>query len=305
MTPAAAMNSKRYFPTVRGEVRCHELMAQHTSWRVGGQADYYFRPCDRNDLSQFLQALPSETPLLWVGLGSNLLVRDAGFRGAVICCHGGLTQLTHLEDRGVIAEAGVACAKVARFCAKAGFSGAEFLAGIPGTVGGALAMNAGAFGSEIWDIVDQVELINRGGRIQQHPTSAFKTGYRWVELLPDHWFVGATLKLLRGSEDEGRQRIRSLLVERSEKQPIQASSAGSVFRNPAGDHAARLIDQAGLKGLKVGGAMVSNQHANFIVNTGTACAWDIEKLIACIQKRVKAKFGVFLETEVRIVGDRL
>ena len=117
--------------------------------------------------------------------------------------------------------------------------------------------------------------------------------------------MGATLKLLRGSEEEGRQRIRSLLVERSEKQPIRASSAGSVFRNPAKDHAARLIDQAGLKGLKVGGAMVSNQHANFIVNTGNACAWDIEKLIACIQKRVKAKFGVFLETEVRIVGDRL
>jgi len=242
---------------------------------------------------------------LWVGLGSNLLVRDAGFRGAVICCHGGLTQLTQLEDRGVVAEAGVACAKVARFCAKAGFSGAEFLAGIPGTVGGALAMNAGAFGSEIWDIVDQVELINRDGRIEQHPTGAFKTGYRWVELLPDHWFVGATLKLLRGSEEEGRQRIRSLLVERSEKQPIQASSAGSVFRNPAKDHAARLIDQAGLKGLKVGGAMVSNQHANFIVNTGNACAWDIEQLIACIQKRVEAKFGIFLETEVRIVGDRL
>ena len=305
MTPAAAMNSKRYFPTVRGEVRCHELMAQHTSWQVGGQADYYFRPCDRGDLSQFLQVLPSETPLLWVGLGSNLLVRDAGFRGAVICCHGGLTQLTQLEDHGVVAEAGVACAKVTRFCAKAGFSGAEFLAGIPGTVGGALAMNAGAFGSEIWDIVDQVELINRDGRIQQHPTHAFKTGYRWVELLPDHWFVGATLKLLRGSEEEGRQRIRSLLVERSEKQPIRASSAGSVFRNPDKDHAARLIDQAGLKGLKVGGAMVSNQHANFIVNTGTACAWDIEKLIVCIQKRVKAKFGVFLETEVRIVGDRL
>jgi len=199
VTPAAAMNSKRYFPTVRGEVRCHELMAQHTSWQVGGQADYYFRPCDRGDLSQFLQVLPSETPLLWVGLGSNLLVRDAGFRGAVICCHGGLTQLTQLEDRGVVAEAGVGCAKVAQFCAKAGFSGAEFLAGIPGTVGGALAMNAGAFGSEIWDIVDQVELINRDGRIQQHPTHAFKTGYRWVELLPDHWFVGATLKLLRGS----------------------------------------------------------------------------------------------------------
>ena len=305
MTPTAAMNSKRYFPTVRGEVRRHELMAQHTSWRVGGPADYYFCPCDRTDLSQFLQVVPSETPLLWVGLGSNLLVRDAGFRGAVICCHGGLSGLTQLEDRGVVAEAGAACAKVARFCAKAGFSGAEFLAGIPGTIGGALAMNAGAFGSEIWDIVDQVELINRDGRIQQHPTSAFKTGYRWVELLPDHWFVGATLKLVRGAEDEGRQRIRSLLVERSEKQPIQASSAGSVFRNPAEDHAARLIDQAGLKGLKVGGAMVSHQHANFIVNTGNACAWDIEKLIACIQARVKAKFGVLLETEVRIVGDRL
>jgi UDP-N-acetylmuramate dehydrogenase len=305
VTPTAAMNLKRYFPTVRGEVRRHELMAQHISWRVGGPADYYFCPCDRSDLSQFLQVVPSETPLLWVGLGSNLLVRDAGFRGAVICCHGGLSELTQLEDRGVVAEAGVACAKVARFCAKAGFSGAEFLAGIPGTVGGALAMNAGAFGSEIWDIVDQVELINRDGRIQQHPTSAFKTGYRWVELLPDHWFVGATLKLVRGAEDEGRQRIRSLLVERSEKQPIQASSAGSVFRNPTEDHAARLIDQAGLKGLKVGGAMVSHQHANFIVNTGNACAWDIEKLIACIQTRVKAKFGVLLETEVRIVGDRL
>ncbi len=305
MTPAAAMNSTRYFPTVRGEVRRHELMAQHTSWRVGGQADYYFCPCDRNDLSQFLQVLPLETPLLWVGLGSNLLVRDGGFRGAVICCHGGLSQLTQLQDHGVVAEAGVACAKVARFCARAGFAGAEFLAGIPGTLGGALAMNAGAFGSEIWDIVVQVELINRDGRVQQHPAGVFKTGYRWVELLPDHWFVGVTLKLARGTEDKGRQRIRSLLVERSAKQPIQASSAGSVFRNPAGDHAARLIDQAGLKGFKVGGAMVSHQHANFIINSGNACAGDIEKLIECIQTRVKVKFGILLETEVRIVGDRL
>ena len=259
MTPAAAMNSTRYFPTVRGEVRRHELMAQHTSWRVGGQADYYFCPCDRNDLSQFLQVLPLETPLLWVGLGSNLLVRDGGFRGAVICCHGGLSQLTQLQDHGVVAEAGVACAKVARFCARAGFAGAEFLAGIPGTLGGALAMNAGAFGSEIWDIVVQVELISRDGRVQQHPAGVFKTGYRWVELLPDHWFVGVTLKLARGTEDKGRQRIRSLLVERSAKQPIQASSAGSVFRNPAGDHAARLIDQTGLKGFKVGSKIVANQ----------------------------------------------
>ena len=305
MTPTAAMNSKRYFPTARGEVRRHELMAQHTSWRVGGQADYYLCPCDRTDLSQFLHVLPLETPFLWVGLGSHLLVRAGGFRGAVICCHGGLSQLTQLQDHGVVAEAGVACAKVARFSARAGFAGAEFLAGIPGTLGGALAMNAGAFGSEIWDIVVQVELISRDGRVQQHPAGVFKTGYRWVELLPDHWFVGVTLKLARGTEDKGRQRIRSLLVERSAKQPIQASSAGSVFRNPAGDHAARLIDQAGLKGFKVGGAMVSHQHANFIINSGNACAGDIEKLIECIHTRVKVKFGILLETEVRIVGDRL
>ena len=305
MTPDAIMPLPTIFPGVRGEVRQDEPMAKHTSWGVGGVASYYFKPRDREDLAHFLSILPAEIPLLWVGLGSNLLVRDGGFSGAVVCCHGQLSGLEVMTGGRLYTEAGVACAKVARFSSRAGLRGAEFLAGIPGTVGGALAMNAGAFGGECWKIVHGVELIDRDGRVSRHNAAAFEVGYRSVNLPSGHWFLSATLGLELGNAEQGRGRIRSLLTERAVRQPVRRASAGSVFRNPRGDYAARLIDSAGLKGLREGDAEVSRQHANFIVNCGHASATDIESLICRVQSRVREQFGVLLEPEVRIVGERV
>ena len=304
MTLEAIMQLATIFPGVRGEIRQDEPMAQHTSWRVGGAAGYYFKPQDREDLSLFLSVLPRATPLLWVGHGSNLLIRDGGFPGAVVCCHGQLSDLEKVAGHRLYAEAGVSCAKVARFSTRAGLQGAEFLAGIPGTIGGALAMNAGAFGGEIWDIVSSVELIDRDGQVHGRSAAHFEPGYRAVDLPVGHWFLSATLGLATGNAEYGRGRIRSLLVERADRQPVRGASAGSVFRNPIGDYAARLIDKAGLKGLRRGDAEVSLQHANFIVNCGHASASDIEALISQVQSRVKEQFGVLLEPEVRIVGER-
>ena len=303
MTLEAIMPLATLFPGVRGQIRQNEPMAKHTSWGAGGIASYYFKPQDREDLAHFLSLLPLEVPLLWVGHGSNLLVRDGGFPGAVVSCHGQLSGLKVITGERLYTESGVACAKVARFSTREGLRGAEFLAGIPGTIGGALAMNAGAFGGECWDIVHGVELIDRDGRVSRHNASAFEVAYRSVNLPPGHWFLSATLGLETGSAERGRGRIRSLLTERAVRQPIRRASAGSVFRNPKGDYAARLIDGAGLKGLREGDAEVSRQHANFIVNCGHASATEIESLIRRVQSRVREQFGVQLEPEVRIVGE--
>jgi UDP-N-acetylmuramate dehydrogenase len=244
---------------------------------------------------------------MMVGLGSNLLVRDGGYPGTVIFTHGALKTL-HLEaDGSIYAEAGVAAPKVARFAATHDLVGAEFLAGIPGTIGGALAMNAGCYGSETWPFVEKVLLLNRRGeRVIRTPTD-FEIGYRHVRALKanDEIFAGAWFRFERGLGDESRQRIRTLLEKRINSQPLQLPNAGSVFRNPPGDHAARLIEAAGLKGLNLGGAQVSEKHANFIVNPqGVATASEIEMLIGQIQAVVMQKFGVALECEVRIVGEK-
>ena len=164
-------------------------MAKHTSWQVGGPADYWFAPKDKTDLAAFLAALPEDVPLLWTGLGSNLLVRDGGIRGAVVCTHQGLSSIKTTAGGEVNAGAGAACAKVARYSARAGLSGAEFMAGIPGTVGGALAMNAGAYGGETWDIVNRVEVLGRDGRLQIRTRAEFRAGYRSVSLGENEWFI--------------------------------------------------------------------------------------------------------------------
>ncbi len=288
---------------VAGTLRADEPMSRHTSWRVGGAADWFYVPAGRADLAAFLKALPDDVALLWVGLGSNLLVRDGGFRGVVIATHKGLGGIALADARTVRAEAGVAAAKVARFAVRMGLEGAEFLAGIPGTLGGALAMNAGAFGGETWDIVSSVETVDRRGRLRRRLPRDIETGYRTVRLPAGEWFVAADLALTPGSPQAGKARVRALLAARGHSQPIQAASAGSVFRNPQGDHAARLIESAGLKGLSEGDAEVSRQHANFIINRGEATAADIECLIGRVRLRVRAVHGVELEPEVHIVGD--
>ncbi len=288
---------------LRGQLDLNAPMAQYTSWRVGGPADMLYRPADVQDLAVFLGTLSADTPVLWCGLGSNLLVRDGGVRGAVILTHQVFDTLAREGDTGVRAGAGVACAKLARQCARWGLGPAAFFAGIPGTVGGALAMNAGAFGGETWRHVRAVTVIDRAGGLQQREAHEYQVGYRDVRApASDEWFVEAHLQFAPEPE-AGRAQIRELLSKRKQSQPIGLASCGSVFRNPPGDHAARLIEACGLKGFSIGGAQVSPKHANFIINTGDASAADIEQLVMHVQASVARAHQVDLVAEVRIVGE--
>lgn len=287
---------------LRGELRLGEPLAAHTTWRVGGAADRFYLPADRDDLLAFLASLPADEPLLWLGLGSNLLVRDGGLSGTVICTKNRLRELRCLDSGHVYAEAGVPCALVAKFCAEQGLTGAEFLAGIPGTVGGALVMNAGAFGGETWRLVETVTTVDRFGTVRQRGTGDFSVGYRSVRGPEGEWFLAAELRLEKGDGSASREKIKVLLARRNETQPTNLPSCGSVFRNPVGDFAARLIEVSGLKGYCLGGACVSQKHANFIINTGTAKAADIESLILHVQAEVLRLQGRELVPEVKIVG---
>lgn len=294
---------------LRGELLRRESMAGHVSWRAGGVVETAYFPADLEDLVRFLRTLPSGEPVHMTGLGSNLLVRDGGLRGTVVFTHRALRsiRLDHLGalGGGIYAEAGVACPKVARYAALNGLAGAEFLAGIPGTVGGALAMNAGCFGGETWDIVAHVLTLDRAGKTHARTREDYEIEYRRVELKhpSEEWFIAASFRLKRGSAAESRGKITELLKRRIATQPLNEPNAGSVFRNPPGDYAARLIEACGLKGRAIGGAMISDKHANFIVNRGGAHAADIESLILLAEKSVKEKFRIALEREVRIVGD--
>ncbi|MDT8382955.1 MAG: UDP-N-acetylmuramate dehydrogenase [Gammaproteobacteria bacterium] len=298
------MNAAPQVNALRGNLLLDEPMSKHTSWRIGGPADRYYQPADIEDLAQFLAQLPATEPVFWLGLGSNLLVRDAGIRGTVIATSGVVNGLSQLDETTVRAEAGVACAKVARFCARAGLSGSAFLAGIPGTMGGALAMNAGAFGGETWDVVAAVETVDRHGRLHRRTPNEFEIAYRHVRGPQGEWFIAAELQLEGGgNSDLLLAEIKALLSKRSDTQPTQLPNAGSVFRNPEADYAARLIEACGLKGICEGAACVSDKHANFIINTGGATAHDVETLIERITHTVAEKMSVQLQREVHIVGE--
>jgi UDP-N-acetylmuramate dehydrogenase len=283
-------------------VRRHEPLSRHTSWHAGGPAEVFFNPRDRADLAAFLRALAEDVPIYWIGLGSNLLVRDGGLPGVVISTSGTLDALERKSETGVRAGAGVACARIARQCIKWGLGPAEFFAGIPGTLGGALAMNAGAFGGETWQHVGEVETIDRHGRERVRQPSEYQVGYRTVSApAPEEWFIGASLSFEHRPGAHADE-VRSLLARRKESQPIGEWSCGSVFTNPPGDHAARLIEASGLKGFRIGDASVSLKHANFIINHGTARAADLERLIEHVRSTVERVHGVSLRPEVRIVG---
>ncbi len=313
---------------LRGTLSRDEPMRKHTSWRTGGTAERMYQPADLEDLLVFLRGLSADEPLCAVGLGSNLLVRDGGLRGTVLLLHGALSAL-HLEmDGSIYAEAGVPGAKLARFAAQHNLQGAEFFAGIPGTLGGMLAMNAGCYGSETWEKVMRVQTVGRRGEVHVRTPAEYEIGYRYVTrskaqgtrgktqepilasctlpLDPEspEFFVAAWLQLARGDGDEARLGIKALLSKRIATQPLNLPNAGSVFRNPPGDHAARLIEQCGLKGRQIGGAQVSEKHANFIVNLGAASAADIENLISEVQAVVQQQTGIRLHPEVRIVGEK-
>lgn len=295
---------------LRGELRSGESMARHVSWRAGGRVGRSYAPADLDDMSLFLRGLPDGEPVHLVGLGSNLLVRDGGLEGTVIFTHWALRDTSIRSRAGgggeIRAQAGVACPKVARMAALHDFAGAEFLAGIPGTLGGALAMNAGCYGGETWNLVAEVETMDRRGSLHVRTPQDYKIGYRSVERGggTEEWFVSATLRLPHGDGAQSRAQIKSLLSQRIATQPLGMPNAGSVFRNPPGDHAARLIEACGLKGKTIGGATISAKHANFIVNEGNASAADIEMLMDLAQQTVRERFGIELEREVRVIGKR-
>ncbi len=286
----------------RGEMLLDEPLARYTTWGVGGPARRLYRPADSDDLLQFLQYLPEDEPLLWLGLGSNMLIRDGGFDGTVIVTKGQLDSMELLDSNRVRAEAGVSSARLARFTAKHGLCGAEFLAGIPGTLGGALIMNAGAFGGETWDWVESVKTVDCNGKVRERLPQEFEIGYRKVVGVEGEWFLSAILKLQPGDGAAGMEAIQELLAKRASSQPLGLPSCGSVFRNPKGDYAARLIEQAGLKGTCIGKACVSEKHANFIINTGGAKAIEIEQLMQLVREKVEQASGMQLISEVHIVG---
>lgn len=284
------------------EVLTNEPMSKHTSWRLGGPADMYFRPDSLAALRDFLRGLDDDAPVYFTGLGSNLLVRDGGIRGVVINPLKALGTVARLEDGRVEAGAGVACTAFARRCAAWGLGPSDFFAGIPGTIGGALAMNAGAFGGETWDRVVEVDTIDRQASIRTRDRSDYEISYREISAPKDEWFVTARFAFDSGDEFN-LDRVRALMRERQDKQPLGLPSCGSVFRNPPGHFAAQLIESAGLKDYRIGGAVVSDKHANFIINTGDATAADIEALIAHVRAVVEARHGVLLDLEVHIVGE--
>lgn len=288
--------------TLKGELKQYESLSRYTSWRVGGEAKQLYRPADAADLAVFLQQLPEDEAVMWLGLGSNLLIRDGGFNGTVILTAGALQQID-VNQLTLNAEVGVYCSKLAKQAAKAGMKGAAFLAGIPGTLGGALAMNAGAHGSETWDFVTSVTTIDKQGQLRERSATEFDVSYRHVALEEGEWFVSAQMQFEQGDTKAESALIRELLKKRNASQPTNQPCAGSVFRNPEGDHAGRLIEVSELKGLSVGGASVSTKHANFIVNDGTATAADIESLIFQVQDKVEVLQGVRLTPEVHIVGE--
>ena len=298
------MNMAEHKYLLRGELREREPMGRHVSWRAGGCVERAYTPADLDDLRAFLVSMPAHEPVWLVGLGSNLLVRDGGLRGTVVFTHGVLKEIDFDGD-AIHAGAGVPSPKLARFASMRGLAGAEFMAGIPGTVGGALAMNAGCHGGEAWNIVASVTTLDRAGRLRQRTRADYDIGYRTVVLREgaQEWFVAARFELPRGDVARSRAMMKQLLERRIATQPLDQPNAGSVFRNPHRDYAARLIEACGLKGRALGGAMISPKHANFIVNTGNARAADIEALIETARTAVEQKFGIELEREVRIIGE--
>ena len=299
-------------PALRGVLRHDEPMSRHVSWRAGGKARVFFRPADLEDLQAFLASRPPSEPVLFVGLGSNLLVRDGGFDGAVVFTHHALTGIGTCASVGpkllFSAGAGVPAPHLARFVAQHGGAGAEWMAGIPGTVGGALAMNAGCYGGETWNHVVSVRTIDGRGVLRTRTAADYEIGYRHVAARAEaaEWFVAGAFALRRGRRG-GRHgaHARRSCVKRVATQPLNQPNAGSVFRNPPGDHAARLIESCGLKGYTVGGAQVSTKHANFIVNLGDGDGGGHRGgSSSTCRPRCSRRTGIELVREVRIVGRR-
>ncbi len=272
------------------------------TWHIGGTAEYFFRPNGVADLSHFLacwQEQTQEKPVHFLGLGSNLLIPDAGVPGVVVSTLKGLTELKQLDDGLIYAGAGVPCAKLAKFCVKLGLNGG-FFAGIPGTVGGALVMNAGAFGGETWQHVVRVEQISASGQLTDRKREDCQPAYRKVGGLLPGWVTGGYFRFEAMDSQDAQQTIKKLLAQRQQTQPIGTFNCGSVFTNPPNQHAGKLIESVGLKGKQIGGAMISPKHANFIINADNASAEQVLTLVDLIQTQVLAQTGIVLQPEFKI-----
>ena len=255
----------------------NELLSKHTSWKVGGPADIFFTPQNRDDLSNFLKSNQGN-PITWLGNGTNVLVRDNGIRGAVISTKKSIDKINMETDNSCRVEAGASCMDLALFAEKNQLGPAAFFSGIPGSIGGALTMNAGSFGHETWDFVESAEVIDQAGVIDHLDPKEFKFSYRSVEFPFPLWFVSCLMKFPE-SETTTKSELRAMRDQRIKTQPLSEDTCGSVFKNPKPDHSGNLIERAGLKGYKIGGCSISTKHANFIVNEGGATSADIEELI--------------------------
>lgn len=287
----------------KGKLLRNVPLKPFTVWQIGGPAEKLYWPKDKADLQRFLATLPEQEPLTWLGIGSNVLIDDKGIPGTVIVTQGALQDLSFLDDKLIRAESGVSCAQVARFAARNQVGkGAEFLAGIPGSIGGALFMNAGCFGNETWNQVVKVETIDRHGDITVRDKSEFTSHYRHVDgLTPDEWFVAGYFQFDQNDPADSMATIKEMLAKRHNTQPANEPCCGSVFRNPPGNYSAKLIESLGLKGYQVGGAQISDKHANFIINRGNASAEDVRTIMKHIQAQVREKYDIDLIPEVRIL----
>lgn len=295
---------KNNLAKLRGDLKHNHALAEYAAWKIGGAAEYFYEPVDLEDL-QVLLSLWQERPITVFGAATNVLIRDSGIRGLVIYLHNNLNGLYEIDDFTLRAEAGVSLAYLLQKCIHLGASDAVFMAGIPGTVGGALAMNAGTYGEYMWDHVVAVETINCLGEIKLRSAAEFTANYRQViGLAKDEWFIAAHLIFTRGDRQEMVKLVNERLQKRKKSQPLDLPSCGSVFRNPKGDYAARLIEASGFKGKQIGGAKVSEKHANFIVNYDNASARDVEALIQEIIHTVKQIYQVDLMPEVHFFGEK-
>jgi len=290
-------------PPVRGRLTANAALAGITWFRVGGPAEIMFRPADRDDLLAFLAGKPADVPVTVIGVGSNLLVRDGGVPGVVLRLGRDFAGIVCDGDR-VSAGAAALDLNVAMAAADAGIGGLEFLSGVPGTIGGAMRMNAGAYGRELVDVLVEGEIADGAGRVHRLTCDAFGFGYRHCDLPADTIFLSALLEGTRETPDAIRARMAGIRERREESQPIRTRTGGSTFANPRDDSrkAWELIDAAGCRGLRIGGAQVSEKHCNFLINTGNATAADLEALGEEVRRRVNEKFGVTLDWEIRRIG---
>lgn len=288
-------------PSVRGDYAMAADMAPFTWFGVGGPADVVFSPADADDLAAFLAACPADIPILPVGAGSNLLVRDAGVAGVVIKLNTHMNNISH-DGTTITAQTGALDAEVARYAARAEIAGLEFLIGIPGTIGGGLRMNAGAYGGEFKDIVITAHGVDRAGNPVTATPTEMGMAYRHSDAPADWIFTHAVLQGQTGTRDAIKARMREIVTSRGDAQPRGVRTGGSTFANPDGGKAWQAIDQAGCRGLQVGGAQVSDKHCNFLINTGTATATDIERLGELVRERVRANGGPELRWEIKRVG---